>query len=170
MDEFPRVLDMPGHPRALLRRLEPDDWLIEVALARTEDVPRWTMYPHDLDEAGARLRAERNVSASERMRGIRYVIINGNDPLGTAGFGRSSDGFEVFYALLPRGRGRGLVTAAVRSFLIWFSLSGENLVWLSTLEGNVASEAVATRCGFRRDHRGTHVDGRATMVWRWQPT
>lgn len=170
MEAFPLTFDLPDHPGALLRRLEADDWMIELALAGVEDVRRWTMYPQDLDEAGARLRATRNVAAAEAGKGIRYLVVEHGTTLGTAGFGRSPDGFELFYAMLPEGRGRGLVTAAVRAFLAWLTGQGERVVWLSTLNGNSASEAVALRCGFRRDRRGTHVDGRPTTVWRRQPS
>lgn len=166
MDAFPLRLAVPGRPGLGLRRLEPEDWRVEYDLARVADVPRWTMYPADLDEAGARLRAERNVAAAEAGRGIRYLVEEDGVPLGTAGFGRGEQGFEVFYALKPEGRGRGLVTAAVATLAAWLEAQGEPVVWLSTLDGNTASEAVARRCGFTPDRPGTHVDGRPLTVWR----
>lgn len=166
MDAFPVRVELAGHPGVALRRLEESDWRIELQLARVEDVPRWTMYPADLDEDGARLRAVRNVRAAEAQHGIRYVIDERGDALGTVGFGRSDDGFEVFYALRPEARGRGLTTSAVTALAAWLAGQGETVVWLSTLDGNSASEAVAVRCGFRRFRSGTHVDGRPLTVWR----
>lgn len=165
MDAFPRELELPGHPGVVLRRLEESDWRVELALARVEDVPRWTMYPADLDEDGARLRATRNVRAAEAQHGIRYVVDESGEALGTVGFGRSDDGFEVFYALRPEGRGRGVITASVTALARWLAEQGETGLWLSTLDGNAASEAVARRCGFRRFRAGTHVDGRPLTVW-----
>lgn len=165
MDSFPLRLELPGRPGAALRRLEEDDWPIELALARTEDVPRWTMYPPDLDEDGARLRASRNVRAADGGHGIRYVLEQDGAALGTVGFGRSDEGFELFYAMLPEGRGRGLVTAAAGALIDWLRGQGERVVRLSTLDGNAASEAVAERCGFRRERSGTHVDNRPLTVW-----
>ncbi|WP_348789413.1 GNAT family N-acetyltransferase [Leifsonia sp. NPDC080035] len=165
MEAFPHTFEIVGREGARLRRLEEDDWPIELALARTEDVPRWTMYPADLDEDGARLRAARNVRAADGGHGIRYVIEQDGRALGTAGFGRSDEGFELFYALLPEGRGRGLVTAAVEAMVGWLREQGEPLVRLSTLDGNAASEAVAERSGFRRERSGTHVDNRPLTVW-----
>ncbi len=165
MDPVPLHLDLPGHPGVALRRLEESDWGIELQLARVEDVPRWTMYPADLDEDGARLRASRNVRAADAQHGIRYVIDERGDALGTVGFGKSENGFEVFYALRPEARGRGLMTAAVTALARWLAGQGETVVWLSTLDGNAASEAVAVRCGFRRFRSGTHVDGRPLTVW-----
>jgi RimJ/RimL family protein N-acetyltransferase len=166
MDAFPLQLRAVGLPGVVLRRLEADDWEVELALARVPDVPPRTMYPADLDEHGARLRAERNVAAAEAGSGIRYVIDDGGASVGTAGIGRSDAGFEVFYALTPEGRGRGLATAAVRTLAGWLAEQGEQVLWLSALVGNDASEAVAERCGFVRDHAGTHLDGRALTVWR----
>lgn len=165
MDSFPGRFVLEGHPGVVLRRLEEPDWEVELTLARVEDIPRWTMYPADLDEHGARLRAERNVRAADSGHGIRYVVDESGEALGTVGFGRSADGFEVFYALRPEARGRGLVTAAVGALAAWLADQGERVVWLSTLDGNAASEAVADRCGFRRFRAGTHVDGRPLTVW-----
>lgn len=165
MDAFAGRVELAGHSGVVLRRLEEADWRIELELARVEDVPKWTMYPADLDEHGARLRAARNVRAADAGRGIRYVIDEHGDALGTVGFGRSDDGFEVFYALRPEARGRGLATASVTALAGWLAGQGETVVWLSTLDGNAASEAVARRCGFRRFRSGTHVDGRPLTVW-----
>jgi RimJ/RimL family protein N-acetyltransferase len=150
----------------VLRRLEPSDWTIELELARVPDVPTWTLYPADLTEAQARARAVANVARAEAGTGIRYVLEERGVPLGTAGFGRGEDGFEVFYVLKPEGRGRGLVTAAVTALIAWLDAQGEPAVWLSTLDGNAASEAVATRCGFAPARTGTHIDGRPLTVWR----
>ncbi|MFF2773135.1 GNAT family N-acetyltransferase [Streptomyces bacillaris] len=165
MDAFPVRMELTGHDGVALRRLEEDDWRVELTLARVADIPPWTMYPADLDEHGARLRAERNVRAAEAAHGIRYVIDEAGDALGTVGFGRSADGFEVFYALRPEARGRGLVTSAVAALSAWLGAQGERIVWLSTLDGNAPSEAVAVRCGFTRFRSGTHVDGRPLTVW-----
>lgn len=165
MEPFPLRLDLPAHPGVVLRRLEEADWRIELTLARVEDVPPWTMYPAELDEEGARLRALRNVRAADAQHGIRYVVEERGDALGTVGFGRSDDGFELFYALRPEARGRGLITAAVGALTQWLARQGETVAWLSTLDGNAASEAVAVRCGFRRFRSGTHVDGRPLTVW-----
>jgi Acetyltransferases, including N-acetylases of ribosomal proteins len=165
MDPFPLRLRLADQEGVVLRRLEEDDWPVELALARVEDVPTWTMYPADLDEAGARLRAQRNVRAADAAHGIRYVVDEDGEALGTVGFGKSEAGFEVFYALRPEARGRGLVTSSVTALSAWLSAQGERVVWLSTLNGNAASEAVALRCGFTRFRSGTHVDGRPLTVW-----
>lgn len=166
MDAFPLRMEIGSRPGTVLRRLEDDDWVVELELARVPDIPPWTMYPADLTEDRARLRATRNVASADAGHGIRYVVEEHGVPLGTAGFGRSETGFEVFYALKPEGRGRGLMTAAVTTLAEWLESQGEPVVWLSTLDGNAPSEAVARRSGFIPDRAGTHVDGRPLTVWR----
>lgn len=64
-----------------------------------------------------------------------------------------------------RAAARGLVTAAVTALVGWLAGQGETVIWLSTLDGNAASEAVAVRCGFRKHRSGTRVDGRPLTVW-----
>ena len=166
MDPFPERLDVAERPAVALRILQPADWRLEYELGRVEDVPTWTMYPADIDETVARLRAQRNVEAAKAGRGVRYIVEEDGVALGTAGFGRSDAGFEVFYAMKPEGRGRGLVTDAVRTLAAWLTGQGESGVWLSTLNGNAPSEGVARRCGFVPVREGTHVDGRRLTVWR----
>ncbi|MFJ8895091.1 GNAT family N-acetyltransferase [Leifsonia sp. NPDC102414] len=170
MDAFPEVFEVESRPGVVLRKLGLDDWAIELELARVPDVPTWTMYPADLTEEQARSRAARNVEGAEAGSGIRYVLVEDGVALGTAGFGRGEHGFEVFYALKQEDRGRGLVTAAVATLVAWLDAQGEPAAWLSTLDGNAASEAVAIRCGFAPYLAGTHTDGRPLTVWRRQQT
>ena len=166
MEPFPSRIELGEHPGVVLRTLGLDDWGVEFDLSRVSDVPPWTMYPADLDEERARMRAELNLRIVATGMGIRYVIDEGGAALGTAGMGRGRNGFEVFYALKPEARGRGLVTDAVGALVSWLSEQGEREVWLSTLDGNAASENVALRAGFERVDVGTHVDGRPLTNWR----
>ncbi len=67
---------------------------------------------------------------------------------------------EVFYALLPQGRGRGAATVAAVALSDWALSLGLAPVLLFTMIGNTTSEAVAARAGFTfagqdvLDHRG----------------
>jgi RimJ/RimL family protein N-acetyltransferase len=133
-----------------LRLLTADDWPVEVALAAEPDVVRWTRYPPGLDEAGARARVATRVQGAVDRTGGRYVVL---DPAGTvagnAGIAVNAEQTpEVFYALLPTGRGRGLATAATRLLAGWALGVGHDVVVLKTVVGNTASERVAGRCGF----------------------
>lgn len=166
MQPFPRSLPLADHPTVTLRILTPEDWPVEYDLAHVNDVPQWTMYPADMDEAAARLRATRNVERADAGTGIRYVVDEAGTALGTVGFGRGESGFELFYALKPEARGRGLVTDAVTVLAAWLHANGERRVWLSTLDGNTASENVARRTAFEPSCAGEHVDGRPLTLWR----
>ena len=56
------------------------------------------------------------------------------------------------YWLAPQARGRGYATAAVRLVARWgFDRLGLARLELFTDVDNVASQNVATRCGFRRE-------------------
>jgi RimJ/RimL family protein N-acetyltransferase len=133
-----------------LRLITMDDWAVEVALAAQPDVVRWTRYPAGLDETDARARIEVRLRGAAAATGGRYIV---RDPtglvVGNAGIAmnRQHDP-EVFYSLLPSGRGRGLATAATRQFTDWALTVGHELVVLKTIFGNTASEAVAQRAGF----------------------
>ncbi|MFF1572195.1 GNAT family N-acetyltransferase [Leifsonia sp. NPDC058292] len=167
METIPRRLDVVGREDAELRILTPDDWRIEHDLSRVADVPTWTMYPPDLTKEQSRARAGFNVDLVEAGLGIRYLVIEAGTIVGTAGFGRRADGdHELFYALKPEGRGRGLATDAVRTLVDWLHASGARRLWLSTLDGNIASENVARRAGFVAVGTGVHVDGRPLTQWR----
>jgi RimJ/RimL family protein N-acetyltransferase len=75
---------------------------------------------------------------------------------------------EVFYALLPQGRGRGAATDAVRLLTTWAHGQGIPRVHLLTLSGNEPSERVALRVGYVRG--GTEADeqhGASVEVTRW---
>jgi len=166
MESFAHELEVPGREDARLRILGRDDWRIEYDLSRVADVPTWTMYAPDLTEELARARAEHNVAASAAGVAARYIVEEAGTALGTAGFGMRGDrDFEVFYAMKPEGRGRGLATDAVLTIVGWLRRQGEQRVWLSTLDGNTASERLADRVGFVRVGAGVHTDGRPITEW-----
>ena len=123
---------------------------MEVALSGQPDVVRWTRYPADLDEAGARVRIEVRLRGVTARTGGRYAVLDpAGGAVGTAGIAMNQQQVpEVFYALLPSGRGRGLATASTRALTDWALDVGHDVVVLKTIVGNTASEAVARRAGF----------------------
>jgi len=162
----PDVLELPGEPPAHLRALTGRDWLLEVALSRVPDVPRWTHYPPGMSEEQARERAARSAERRAEGVGARYVVLSDGVPAGTAGIGAlRTDRPEVFYSLLPAGRGRGLATRAAAALAAWALGAGYPQVALLTLPGNAASEAVARRAGFVESVEETVEDGRVVRVW-----
>lgn len=163
---FPRQLSNGG---LTLRALADDDWELEYALSRVADVPEWTFYPVDMDEATARRRIERTVQRHEQRIATRYAVMYDGVALGTAGMGLAGgDEPEVFYVLLTEGRGRGLATQAARLLSDWLFEHGCESVALETISGNTASERVAERAGFV--HESTNAGdqrGEPVQLKRW---
>jgi len=86
-----------------------------------------------------------------------YVIIRTADgvAVGDAGFHGDPDGageVEIGYALVPRARGAGLATDAVRVLVAWANAQrGVKGVCALVNPGNAASERLLLRTDFRRD-------------------
>jgi RimJ/RimL family protein N-acetyltransferase len=141
------------------------DWPLVVEMSRDADVVRWTFYPDNADEAGARVWLRRALATAARfvIRDERAVA------LGSCGIGGLDEETpEVFYALLSRGRGRGAATLATQALAGWALNARYRSMSLETEVGNVASEGVARRCGFSAVEvfRGEHK-GRPTELTRW---
>jgi RimJ/RimL family protein N-acetyltransferase len=80
---------------------------------------------------------------------------NGDEFLGFAGFVDlhldQAEG-ELGYVLLPEGRGRGAATRALRLLTPWgFEVLRLQRIELVIADGNVASERVAERTGFKKE-------------------
>lgn len=145
------------------------DWQLEYTLSRVPDVPQWTYYPVDMDEAAARQRVERAIQRHEQRIAARYAVVYDGATLGAAGMGLAGmPEPEVFYVLLPEGRGRGLATWSTRLLSNWLFDQGCHRVALETIAGNVSSERVAGRAGFVHEstHRGDQ-HGVPVELKRW---
>lgn len=156
---------------ATLRLMTVDDWPVEVALSAEPDVVRWTRYPAGLDEAGARARVDVRVRGAAARSGGHYVVHGPTGSIaGTAGIAVNDQlAPEVFYALLPAGRGQGLATAATLQLTAWALRAGHDSVVLKTIVGNTASERVARRAGFTAVGLETAtVQGVEVQLRRWR--
>lgn len=149
----------------LLRALTGMDWPLDQALSWDAEVIRWTLYQPKMSGPQSRARVAGSLRGADEGRLYRYVVLDGEEVLGTAGIAaRQPDAPEVFYALLPEGRGRGAATAAAQLLSDWALAAGSQAVALVTVCGNTGSEAVARRAGFepgavgRRDQRGVPMD------------
>ncbi len=149
----------------LLRALELRDWELEQTLSCDPDVVRWTYYPVDLTEQESRHRIQDSLERTRLGLVRRYAIVNQNtDPVGTCGIGElNGDRPRVSYTVLPRGRNQGLATTAAGLLAHWALACGYATVSLETIDGNQASERVASKAGFvpceryQADHRGKPV-------------
>ena len=123
-----------------LHALSVEDWALEQAMSRDPDVVKWTYYPVEMTEQESRHRIQDSLERTRRGWVRRYA--------------------RIFYAVLPRGRGRGIATSAARLLAEWALAGGYAIVSLETIEGNEASERVASKAGFvpveryQADHRG----------------
>ncbi len=156
--------------RVRLRALAlPDVGLLQ-ELSREPDVVRWTSYPADLDEDGARARIVWGDAAAERA--VFCVAELDGRPAGTCGASVGATGaIEIFYAVLPWARRQGVAGRAASLLVSAASAAGAFTLSLTTHLDNVASQAVARRAGFVKvgqDHRV--VKGVATQVelWQWE--
>lgn len=158
----------------LLAALTEDDWSVELALSAVPDVVAWTYVPAGLDEATARARLHRQLARTAGGSVQRYVVRDADGAvLGWCGLGALREPEpEVFYALLPRGRGRGAATASVLALVGCAGELGYPSVALMTIDGNVASERVAQRAGFTRGEEvAGEQHGRPVVLRRWtRPT
>lgn len=146
-----RPWDISGHP-------------LLVAGAQDAEVTRWTQLPTGLTmfEAGF-------ISAGWALAGGRFArfiaCVGDGEPAGVVTAWTEDDApdvAEVGYWLLEHARGRGVGTRAVRLVCRWlFDTCGMSWLRLTTIPGNVASEALARRLGFHacgtveRDVKGT---------------
>jgi RimJ/RimL family protein N-acetyltransferase len=160
-----------------LRLLTVDDVELLLRGSHDADVVRWTFVPPGLDHDGAVALLQRWEAGSRDGRLRQYAIASGaqpDTPLGVLSLilqdADDPEAVDVAYWLLPSGRGRGLVTRAVQLGLGWaFDVAGCRRAVLHTMEGNVASEAVALRCGFAAAGRRTwHYGGRRFDLRRWE--
>ena len=163
---------MPVPPETLsgpvtLRALTEDDWPLDQRLSQDPDVVRGTYYPAEMDAQQARDRILRFLGTPETVR--RYVVVDlEGRALGTCGIGMLDTGPpRLFYALLPEGRGRGAATAAAGMLAEWAIATGYPEVGLETVAGNVASERVAARAGFRavRRYEAEHRGQQVLLTW-----
>jgi RimJ/RimL family protein N-acetyltransferase len=146
-----------------------------VKASRDPEIVRWTFIHPDLDSSAALTVAERWLSREAEGRLRPYVICpqRSRPAVGLVSLALQDPDdarlADIFYWVLPEGRGRGLVTGAVRLMLNWaFEESGIPRVALYTREGNRLSERVAERCGFR--YTGTVQRQRGEQVFmlrRW---
>jgi RimJ/RimL family protein N-acetyltransferase len=166
----PDVLERQG---CCLRALSIQDWALEQSMSRDPDVARWTYYPVDMTEEESRHRIQDSLERSGRGLLRRYAIVNeAGDPVGTCGIAAlDGDRPWIFYAVLPQGRNRGIATSAAQLLAEWALASGYAMVSLETLEGNQASERVASKAGFLPVER-YQADHRGETAWltRWTRT
>lgn len=137
-----------------LRPLRAEDRAAVLETMRDPLVRTWLnmpRHPRDGDVDELLRTAERGRTAGTRFD---LTVVDGDEPVGAVVLSqRHRDNWEVAYMAPERGRGRGLMTRAVRLASRWLLDQGVGRVELRTHPENVASQRVAERAGFTREGR-----------------
>jgi ribosomal-protein-alanine N-acetyltransferase len=161
----------------VLRELREGDRAATLLAMRDAVVARWLNMPsapgnRDFDSL---LRAVRNGRASGDR--IDYVVTEAGEDVSLGAViasRRHRDNYEVAYLAREAGRGRGLMTRAVRLLCDWLLEEGVGRIELRTHPDNEASQKLAERAGFQREGlerksiwlHGVRVDA---IVWSLLP-
>jgi RimJ/RimL family protein N-acetyltransferase len=157
----------------VLRELREGDRAVIISTMRDPLVSRWLNMPRtpgdrDFDSL---LRLAQN----GRLTGERFdfaVTVNGDDvSVGSViASRRHRDNYEVAYLAGPDGRGRGLMTRAVRLLCGWLFEEGVGRIELRTHPDNEPSQRLAERCGFQaegRERKSIWLHGRRADAILW---
>ncbi|HZU20967.1 MAG TPA: GNAT family N-acetyltransferase [Gaiellaceae bacterium] len=140
----------------VLRELREDDRPVVLATMRDPLVAQWLNMPH---EPGDRdFDSLLRLAHDGRTTGTRFDFVvteRGSDvSLGAViASRRHRENYEVAYLARADGRGRGLMTRAVRLVCGWLFQEGVGRIELRTHPDNESSQRLAERCGFQREGR-----------------
>jgi RimJ/RimL family protein N-acetyltransferase len=162
----------------VLRELREDDRAVVLSMMRDGVVARWLNMPvapgnRDFD---ALLRVAHDGRASGDR--IDYTVTEKGDDVSIGAViasRRHRDNYEIAYLAREEGRGRGLMTRAVRLLCDWLLEEGVGRIELRTHPDNEASQKLAQRAGFQREglERGSiwlHGERVDAIVWSLLPT
>jgi [ribosomal protein S5]-alanine N-acetyltransferase len=157
----------------LLRRLREDDRAVVLSTMCDEEVRRWLNMPAEPRDADfdTLLRTTRDGFAS--CDRLDYAVATSADdtPLGAVvASRRARDNWELAYLAGEAGRGRGLMTRAVKLIAEWLFDQDVGRLELRTHPANIASQRLAIRCGFQREgleRRSIWLHGRREDAILW---
>jgi ribosomal-protein-alanine N-acetyltransferase len=162
----------------VLRELREDDRAVVLSTMRDALVARWLNMPaspsdRDFDSL---LRVARDGRASGERIDYAVTEAGADVSLGAViASRRHRDNYEVAYLAREEGRGRGLMTRAVRLLCEWLLDEGVGRIELRTHPENLASQHLAERAGFTREglERKSiwlHSERQDAIVWSLLPT
>ena len=162
----------------VLRELREGDRAVVLSAMRDPLVTRWLNMPASPGDADfdSLLRVARDGRASGDR--IDYAVTAAGDDISLGAViasRRHRDNYEVAYLAREEGRGRGLMTGAVRLLCDWLLEEGVGRIELRTHPDNSASQRLAERAGFQREGleresiwlHGTRQDA---IVWSLLPS
>ena len=161
----------------VLRQLEEGDRAAVLRTIRDPLVRRWLdmpAEPEDADFDRLRLRVEEGWSSGDRFD---YTVAAVSDDIAAGAViasRRHRENYEVAYLADAAGRGRGLMSGAVRLLCAALFEAGAGRLELRTHPGNTESQRLAERVGFVREgleRRSIWLHGRRedAIVWSLLP-
>jgi RimJ/RimL family protein N-acetyltransferase len=161
----------------VLRELREDDRAVVLATMRDAVVAQWLNMPaapsdRDFDSL---LRVARDGRASGDR--IDYAVTEAGRDISLGAViasRRHRDNFEIAYLACEAGRGRGLMTRAVRLVCDWLLEEGVGRIEIRTHPAHEASQKLAERAGFHREglERQSiwlHSERQDAIVWSLLP-
>jgi RimJ/RimL family protein N-acetyltransferase len=161
----------------VLRELREGDRAVTLSTMRDPVVAEWLNMPaapsdRDFDSL---LRVARDGRASGDR--IDYTVTETGEDVSLGAViasRRHRDNYEVAYLAGAEGRGRGLMTRAVRLLCDWLLEEGVGRIELRTHPENLASQKLAERAGFTREgleRKSIWLHGRRVdaIVWSLLP-
>jgi len=157
----------------VLRELREDDRAAVLRTMRDPLVARWLNMPASPGERDfdTLLRLVREGRASGER--IDYTVAEAADDIALGAViasRRHRDNYEIAYLAGAAGRGRGLMTRAVRLLCDWLFDEGVGRIELRTHPDNGPSQRLAERCGFQREgreRRSIWLHGRREDAFVW---
>jgi RimJ/RimL family protein N-acetyltransferase len=138
----------------VLRELREDDRVVVLSTMCDPLVNAWLDMPAEPGDADfdALLRVIRQGRVSGNRIDYTVTEAPGDAPLGAViASRRHRDNYELAYLAGAQGRGRGLMTRAVRLLCAWLFEGGVGRLELRTHPDNVPSQELARRAGFARE-------------------
>jgi RimJ/RimL family protein N-acetyltransferase len=161
----------------VLRELRESDRAVTLSTMRDPLVARWLNMPtapsnRDFDSLLRVVRGGR--AAGDR---IDYTVTEAGQDLSLGAViasRRHRDNYEIAYLARAEGRGRGLMTCAVRLLCDWLLEEGVGRIELRTHPDNEPSQRLAQRAGFQREglERKSiwlHGERQDAIVWSLLP-
>jgi RimJ/RimL family protein N-acetyltransferase len=140
-----------------LRHVSPAHTEAVFRACQDPEIPRWTSVPAPYEHRHAVEFVHASVTSWREGTGAHFVIADSADDrlvgaIGLVGIDPERSAAEVGYWVAAEARGRGTATRAVELLAAW-ALDDLGLVRLSlrVYAGNLRSERVAQKAGFRRE-------------------
>jgi RimJ/RimL family protein N-acetyltransferase len=164
MRPLPSLDPPPCDGVVALRRWRAADAPALARICRDPEIQRWTLVPAGYDLQDAHDFLARADAGWRDGSFVALAVVAAGDPgavLGAVGLGscdRAAGSAEAGYWVAPDARRRGVATGGLRLLTGWaFDTLGLRRLELQVMAGNVASERVARRAGYRRTGTGTSV-------------